>query len=153
MSDIDLRKMERQLVLHEGIRLVPYRCTADKQTIAVGYNMQDRGLEDLEASIGRPFDGRLTRDEALKVCRDDIVEQRDACLQLACYTAAAYHMADSLWAHQVDDGLAGDVRGRADRLCRMMVTGTDPFWVNGPRWQHVQGFARGFTAGRGASRS
>lgn len=41
-----------------------------------------------------------------------------------CYAAAAYHMADSLWARQVDDGLGGRL-GRVDRLCRMMVTGEE----------------------------
>lgn len=50
---------------------------------------------------------------------------RDVGYQEACWTAVAYHMADSVWARQVDDGLAGR-KGRADRLFAMLRTGRDP---------------------------
>lgn len=43
----------------------------------------------------------------------------------ACYTAAAFHIMDSLWARQIGDGLGGRV-DRADRLCRMIRTGQEP---------------------------
>lgn len=75
---IDLAKMEQQLLLHEGLRLTPYRCTANKLTIGVGYNLDDRGLAELEAAIGRPFDGTLTREEALQVLRADIARYEAA---------------------------------------------------------------------------
>jgi len=41
-----------------------------------------------------------------------------------CYTAAAFHIMDSLWARQIGDGLGGKV-DRADRLCRMIRTGKE----------------------------
>lgn len=53
------------------------------------------------------------------------VEQRDRALAEACYTSAAFHIMDSLWARQVDDGLAGR-KGRADRLAFMLRTGREP---------------------------
>ncbi len=48
--------------------------------------------------------------------------QTDRQLKEACYTAVSFHMMDSLWAQQVDDGL-GRKFGRADRLAYMMRTG------------------------------
>lgn len=53
------------------------------------------------------------------------VAQTEAAFAEACYTAAAFHIADSVWARQVDDGLAGR-KGRADRLVYMLRTGKDP---------------------------
>ena len=50
------------------------------------------------------------------------LQQPDAAMADACYTAAAFHVMDSLWARQIGDGLGGHV-DRADRLCRMIRTG------------------------------
>ena len=36
----------KQLMLHEGVRLKPYRCSAGKLTIGVGHNYEDTGLPD-----------------------------------------------------------------------------------------------------------
>lgn len=49
----------------------------------------------------------------------------DVGFRAACWTAVAFHIMDSVWARQVDDGLAGR-RGRADRLAVMIRTGRDP---------------------------
>jgi lysozyme len=56
---------------------------------------------------------------------DMALSTRDVGFQEACWTAVAFHMADSVWARQVDDGLAGR-KGRADRLVAMVRTGKDP---------------------------
>lgn len=53
------------------------------------------------------------------------LQQSDARLTQACWDACAFHIMNSLWARQVDDGLAGK-RGRADRVCHMIRTGVDP---------------------------
>ena len=39
----------KQLQMHEGLRLKPYRCTAGKLTIGYGRNLEDRGLTVAEA--------------------------------------------------------------------------------------------------------
>lgn len=49
----DAAKLRQQLTVHEGRRRYPYRCTAGKLSIAVGYNIDDRGLGALHAAIGR----------------------------------------------------------------------------------------------------
>ena len=44
-------RIKEQLVRHEGLRLKPYRCTAGKQTIGVGRNLDDSGISQSEAYI------------------------------------------------------------------------------------------------------
>ena len=46
---INMEKMREQLVKHEGLRLMPYRCTSDKLTIGVGRNLDDRGISEATA--------------------------------------------------------------------------------------------------------
>lgn len=74
---MDMKRMEEQLVLHEGLRLSAYLDTEDFWTVGVGYNLSARGVRDLETILGRKFNGELsqvtlTRDEALQVLRADI---------------------------------------------------------------------------------
>ena len=54
-----MHSIEDQLILHEGLRLKPYRCTAGKLTIGVGRNLDDKGI---------------SRDEAMILLRNDIAE-------------------------------------------------------------------------------
>lgn len=56
-------EMAKQLAIHEGMRLKPYRCTANKLTIGVGRNIEDVGI---------------TAEEALYLLRNDIVRTRYA---------------------------------------------------------------------------
>jgi GH24 family phage-related lysozyme (muramidase) len=52
-------------------------------------------------------------------------DNHDRLMLEACWTACAFHMFDSLWSRQVDDGLGGR-KGRADRVGTMIRTGRDP---------------------------
>lgn len=52
------------------------------------------------------------------------IEEPDPRAQRAFFHEVAWHAMDSLWARQVDDGLAG-AYGRADRVADMMRTGLD----------------------------
>ncbi|MCK9335929.1 MAG: glycoside hydrolase family protein [Candidatus Cloacimonetes bacterium] len=49
MTDALMNRIKVQLVRHEGLRLKPYRCTAGKLTIAIGRNLDDRGISQKEA--------------------------------------------------------------------------------------------------------
>lgn len=40
-----------QLILHEGLRLKPYQCTAGKTTIGIGRNLDDVGITEDEAML------------------------------------------------------------------------------------------------------
>ncbi len=46
-----LERIKEQLVRHEGLRLKPYRCTADKLTIGIGRNLDDCGISQTEAYV------------------------------------------------------------------------------------------------------
>ena len=131
--------MIRQLRLHEGERLKPYRCTAGKLTIGVGRNLEDRGITVAESAylLGNDIDSHwreLVR--ALPwVERLDEVRQRVlldmafnlgiggllgfkntlATIKAGDYQKAAAMMLDSKWARQVGR--------RADRLSGMMASG------------------------------
>lgn len=139
---IDREAMVRQLRLHEGERLTPYRCTAGKLTIGVGRNLEDRGITREESAMLLAND--ITREErelvrALPwVAKLDEVRQRVlldmsfnlglagllgfkntlATIERGDYQRAAAMMLDSRWARQVGQ--------RAERLSRMMATGKDP---------------------------
>jgi lysozyme len=132
----DLRSM---LVLHEGLRLKPYRCTAGKLTIGVGRNLDDNGITQAEAF-------QLLENDILAVEADldrtwpwwrEMTDPRqqvlaDMCFNLGItrlggfvntlaamkrgdYEAAADGMLKSLWASQVGR--------RAQRLAKMMREG------------------------------
>lgn len=139
---IDRAAMIRQLRLHEGERLKPYRCTAGKLTIGVGRNLEDRGITAEESAylLGNDIDRFTT--ELLRalpwVAQLDEVRQRVlldmafnlglagllgfkntlATIKAGDYQKAAAMMLDSKW--------AGQVGQRAERLSRMMFTGKDP---------------------------
>jgi hypothetical protein len=85
---VDYRLMEVQLCLHEGVRLSPYVDTEGHLTCLVGYNVDARGWDFVERTIGRKVvaPGGLTekilftREEALAVLRGDILRIEKAML-------------------------------------------------------------------------
>ena len=139
---VDRDAMVRQLRLHEGERLKPYRDTVGKLTIGVGRNLDDCGISAQESAILLANDiGDMERElqRALPwVARLDEVRARVlvdmafnlgivgllnfkrtlAAVEAGDYQQAATMMLDSKWAKQVG--------GRAERLSRMMLTGKDP---------------------------
>jgi len=48
---MNAQRLARQLIVDEGLRLKPYRCTAGRLTIGVGRNLDDRGLTEAEALL------------------------------------------------------------------------------------------------------
>ncbi|PKN77807.1 MAG: lysozyme [Candidatus Cloacimonetes bacterium HGW-Cloacimonetes-1] len=46
-----LERIKEQLVRHEGLKLMPYRCTAGKLTIGIGRNLEDGGISLTEAYV------------------------------------------------------------------------------------------------------
>jgi lysozyme len=142
MVRVDDKALIRQIELHEGLRLKPYRCTAGKLTIGVGRNLEDRGITLAEARMLLANDLTDVRNGLLNalpwVGNLDEVRQRVlidmsfnlglrgllefkrtlAAVQAGQYQQAATMMLQSRWAKQVGQ--------RAERLARMMVTGADP---------------------------
>lgn len=138
----DITSLEDQLIDHEGLELKPYRCTAEKLTIGVGRNIEDRGITEDEARYLLKNDIKIVEDELLEkkpvVAGLDAVRQRvlvDMGFNLGIPTllkfqnmwnaieeedfqTAADEAMDSRWAKQVGR--------RAERLCQAMATGE---WV------------------------
>ena len=138
----DINSFENQLIDHEGLELKPYHCTADKLTIGVGRNIQDRGITEDEARYLLKNDIKIVEDELLTrqpvVAGLDSVRQRVlvdmgfnlglpilmkfqnmwAAIEDEDYHEAARQMMDSRWASQVGR--------RAERLAQAMSSGE---WV------------------------
>jgi len=70
---MDMDRLRRQLVLHEGLKLHPYRCTAGKLTIGVGHNLEADGV-DAGLILQRPImpDTKITEAEAMLLLEHDI---------------------------------------------------------------------------------
>lgn len=76
LAPAQMTKLLAQLELHEGLRLKAYRDTVGKWTIGIGYNITDRGWEDLEDVCGRELtlNSTITAKEARTRCRFDAEE-------------------------------------------------------------------------------
>ena len=132
--------IQEQLILHEGKKDKPYRCTAGKLTIGVGRNLEDKGLTDDEIMYLLDNDiAEAERDleqfewysklkwERKRVLIDMRInlglrgllsfKKMIAKIESEEWEEAAYEMLDSQWAAQV--GM------RAERLAEMMRTGED----------------------------
>ena len=138
----DRTALIRQIRLHEGERLKPYRCTAGKLTIGVGRNLDDRGITREESAMLLDNDIRLLEIELFRAlpwasALDDVrqrvlldmafnlglpgllqFKRTLEAIRIGQYQQAATMMLDSLWARQVGQ--------RAERLSRMMATGATP---------------------------
>jgi lysozyme len=76
MVNADFIKQAQDLLIkHEGIRLARYKCTAGKDTIGVGRNLEDKGLSAEEARIiGSTYPTNITMEEAMMLLCNDILE-------------------------------------------------------------------------------
>jgi lysozyme len=133
---MDIEALKNQLILHEGLKLEPYECTAGKLTIGVGRNIEDIGITEDEARY-------LLDNDILRVCDEldrnlpwwrDLSDARQrvlvdmvfnlgisrfmqfqntiAAIESGDYDLASKEMLDSRWADQVGN--------RAKTLSRMM---------------------------------
>lgn len=135
-----MKPIEEQLILHEGLRLKPYRCTAGKLTIGVGRNLDGKGISKEEALFllrndivtvttqlqkydwyinADPIRRKVLIDMAYNLGITGLLQFRRmiAALERGDYENAADQMLDSRWAEQVGY--------RAVRLAEMMRSGRD----------------------------
>jgi len=133
-------KLLDMLMLHEGLELKPYQCTADKTTIGVGRNLEDVGITEDEAKYLLQNDiDRILKEvehwsflEKLNEPRQAVIldmvfnmgvtrfnantwVKTFAAIQNEEWEKAANEMLDSKWAKQVGQ--------RAIRLSQMMRKG------------------------------
>ena len=147
MVALNERALVRQITLHEGVRLKPYRCTAGKLTIGIGRNIEDRGitmaeaelllcndLADVRNGLANALPWVATLDDVRQRVLIDMAfnlgiggllqfERTLAAVRAGEFKRAAGMMLQSRWASQVGE--------RAQRLARMMETGQDPRELRG----------------------
>lgn len=135
-----MNQLQRQLVAHEGLKLEPYRCTADKLTIGVGRNIEDIGITEEEAmfmldnDIARvveelnsnfPWFAGLTESRKnvlidmcfnLGISRLKLFKNALKAMEEGLWDVAASEMLSSRWADQVG--------ARAQRLADAMLNDT-----------------------------
>lgn len=138
---MDIEKLKDQLVLHEGLRLKPYKDTVGKLTIGIGRNLDDVGISEDEARMMLANDLQTVFHELHQRCPwwvdlNDVRQRVMAdmvfnlgisrfmnfakmlqALEVEDFDAAAVEMLDSRWANQVGE--------RATHLSQMMRTGQD----------------------------
>lgn len=136
---MNLGKLRQSLILHEGIELKPYKCTADKMTIGVGRNLDDVGITHEEAmtmldndldrcmdDLGRNVPGWRLHSEVRQNVLIEMVfnlginrflkfAKMHESLKRYDYNAAANEMLNSKWAKQVGK--------RAVTMANMMRSG------------------------------
>jgi lysozyme len=136
---LNLSSLKTQLVMHEGLRLSPYKDSVGKLTIGVGRNLDDVGISESEAMALLENDIRavLTDLDASFPWWRGLSETRqlvmaDMCfnlgisrlkgfkrtleaMQARAWFEAASEMRDSKWARQVGK--------RAETLANMMEQG------------------------------
>jgi len=129
------------LIKHEGVRLHPYKCTANKLTIGVGRNLEDKGITHSEALAMLDNDIAYFEQKLMKYSWSNNIDsvRRAVLLDMAFnlgisgllkfnnmigalnskdYFRASREMLDSKWAKQV--------KNRALELAEMMATGEWP---------------------------
>lgn len=135
-----MNQLQKQLVAFEGLRLLPYECTAGKTTIGVGRNIEDIGITEEEAMILLDNDIARVRGELDRAIPwwHSLTETRrnvliDMCFNLGInrlmqfkkalsaiesgdYELGATEMLDSAWSQQVG--------ARSHKLAEAMRTDT-----------------------------
>lgn len=137
-----MKKLIAQIKRHEGLRLKPYKCPADKLTIGYGRNIEDNGISEFEAEYLLNNDIRQTLEQikaefeffdSLNEARQAVIvnmvfnlglprfkkfKKAIAAIEQQNFLAASKEMLDSRWARQVSK--------RADELAEQMKQGQ---WV------------------------
>jgi lysozyme len=135
-----MHSIMEQLIMHEGLKLRPYKCSAGKLTIGIGRNLVDRGITREEAiylakndiqgikqalvlnhwyATLDPIRQKVIIDMAFNIGINGLLkfEKMILAIERRDFVKAADEMLDSLWAKQVGE--------RAKRLAEMMMEGID----------------------------
>ncbi len=136
---MDSKKLIEELKRDEGVKLFPYKCSANKLTIGVGRNIEERGITEDEANYLLKNDLTMCIEEVESIftwypyltdSRKRVIINMVFNLGLSRflnfkkfidameqkdYETAGKEMLDSKWAKQVGD--------RAKRLKQMIVEG------------------------------
>lgn len=128
-------ELTQRIIDHEGLKLFPYKDSADKLTIGIGRNIQDRGISRDEALYLLNNDIALSRRElshfdwfnAMIPVRQDVLVELHfniglakvlefktmiAFLEHKYYLNASTQLLNTLWAKEVGENRANDMAYR-----------------------------------------
>lgn len=124
---MNFSKLSKQLKRHEGLRLKPYLCTANKITIGYGRNLEQKGITKLEAEellqndiiyMFSVLPNKIEFFNSLSKPRADVLvnmafnlgingllrfKKMLAAVEMGDYLTASKEMLNSRWAEQVGD--------------------------------------------------
>ena len=86
----DMTELLDQLVLHEGLELLPYEDSLGINTIGIGRNLEHRGLSEAELGhIGKDlsdiFEWGITKEQAYYLAKNDIeIVEKEVCEAHPC---------------------------------------------------------------------
>jgi lysozyme len=136
---MDFAKLKEELIRDEGMKLKVYKCSAGKNTIGIGRNLDDVGISASEATyllqhdidrviaelnLRLPWWATQSENRQRVICNmafnlgiDGLLKFKNtlALMQAGKYEDAAREMLNSRWANQVGS--------RAKRLAKMMAEG------------------------------
>lgn len=69
---IDMNECVQRLAMHEGIRLMPYRCSRGYLTIGIGRNLKTNPLTVEEKNVCGDYKYGITKQAAFYLLRNDI---------------------------------------------------------------------------------
>lgn len=76
---LDMEEIINRLVLHEGIKLKPYKCPAGYLTVGVGRNLITNPLTKIEQQVVGNLSQGITYDMAMYLLRHDIKRVLEEC--------------------------------------------------------------------------
>lgn len=77
---LDDNEIVQRLVLHEGCRLQPYRCSEGYLTIGVGRNLETNPLTAEEQKVCGDWEHGITKNAAFFLLRNDIKRVKQECI-------------------------------------------------------------------------
>ena len=134
-----METLEQQLIRHEGYRQFPYKCSSGISTIAIGRNLEARGISKDEAKYMLHNDIEICKQELnliypivkvlifarynvlINMCFNIGIKRLSgfkkmwAAIEIGDFEEASRQMLDSKWAKQVGK--------RADELAEIMIKG------------------------------
>lgn len=76
---IDMNECVQRLALHEGIRLMPYKCSKGYLTIGVGRNLETNPLTSEEKRLCGDYMHGIIKEQAFYLLRNDIKRVTKEC--------------------------------------------------------------------------
>lgn len=76
---INYSEARQRLILHEGLVLTPYKCTAGYLTIGVGRNLETNPLTSDELKACGDWKHGITRSAAMFLLKNDMIKTENEC--------------------------------------------------------------------------